>query len=108
MLTLGACARVAVVVLCVCICVSVTTLTATYFICESKMRLYKVPYSVPNICVVPRGAYTVCMFLIIGACMRVRYSSCVWSEAEVLANVAKSSIFNEIHTMLTLKMPYEV
>ena len=85
-LTLGACTRVAVVVLCVCvcICVSVTTLTATYLVCESKMRLYKVPYSVPNICIVPRGAYTVCMFLTIGACVRVRY------------------------TMLTLKMPYEV
>ena len=55
-----------------------------------------------------RGAYTVCMFLTISACARVRYSSRVWSEAEALANIARTSVFNEIHTMLTLKMPYEV
>ena len=29
-------------------CLSVTTLTATYLICESKLRCYKVPYGVPN------------------------------------------------------------
>ena len=47
-LTLGACARVTVVVLCVCVCLSVTSLTATYRICESQVRCYKVPYGIPN------------------------------------------------------------
>ena len=42
--------------------------------------------------------------LTIGACARVMYA---WSEAEALANVTRTSVFNEIHTMLTLKMPYE-
>ena len=50
LLTLGTCARVTVVILC--ICVSVTTLTATYLVCESKVQFYKVPYSVPNACIV--------------------------------------------------------
>ena len=37
----------------VCVCLSVTMLTATYLICESKMRCYKVPYGLPEgmICV---------------------------------------------------------
>jgi hypothetical protein len=30
---------------------SVTTLTATYLVYESKVRCYKVPYSVPNACI---------------------------------------------------------
>ena len=55
-----------------------------------------------------RDAYTVRMFLTIGACARVRYSSRAWSEAEALANIARTSVFNEIHAMVTLKMPYEV
>ena len=35
-----------VVVLCV--SVSVTKLAATYLVCESKVRFYKVPYGIPN------------------------------------------------------------
>ena len=46
--------------------------------------------------------------LTIGACARVRYSSRTWSEAEELANITRTSVFIEIHAMLTLKMPYEV
>ena len=30
------------------VCMSVTFLAATYLICESKMRCYKVPYGIPN------------------------------------------------------------
>ena len=36
------------VCMCVSVCLSVTTLTATYLVCESKLRCYKVPYGVPN------------------------------------------------------------
>ena len=39
--------RVTVVVLCVIL--SVTTLAATYLVCESNLRCYKVPYDVPNV-----------------------------------------------------------
>ena len=39
------------VILCMCICVSVTTLTATYLVCDSKIWFYKVPYGVPNVCI---------------------------------------------------------
>ena len=45
------------------------------------------------------GAYTVYMFLTIGACARVGYSSRVWSEAEAPENVPRTSVLNEIHTM---------
>jgi hypothetical protein len=46
--------RVTVVILCVYlpVCVSVTTLTATYLVCESKLRCYKIPCGIPNACVV--------------------------------------------------------
>ena len=37
--------RVTVVV---CVCLSVTELTASYLVCKSKMRCYKVPYDIPN------------------------------------------------------------
>ena len=42
--------RVMVVVLCVCmsVCLSVTTLAATYLVCESNFRCYKVPYDILN------------------------------------------------------------
>ena len=30
---------------------SVIKLTATYFVCESKVRFYEVPYSIPNACI---------------------------------------------------------
>ena len=43
------------------------------------------------------------MFLTIAACVRVGYNSHVWSEAEAPENVARTSVFNEIHTMVTLK-----
>ena len=58
LLTLGACARVTVVVLCV--CVSVTNLAAAYLICESKVQLCKLPYSVPNACIVWISLKTLC------------------------------------------------
>ena len=46
--------RVTIVILCVCMCVclSVAELTATYLVCESKMRCYKVPYGIPTTCFV--------------------------------------------------------
>ena len=50
-----------------------------------------------------RGAYDMYV-LTIGACA----SSRAWSEVGALANVTRTSVFNEIHTMLTLKIPYEV
>ena len=50
LLTLGACARVTVVILYT--CVSVTKLADTYLICESKVQLCKVPYGIPNACIV--------------------------------------------------------
>ena len=34
--------------MCVCLCLSDTKLAATYFVCESKGRCYKVPYGIPN------------------------------------------------------------
>ena len=46
------------------------------------------------------------MLFTIGTCMRVRYSSPSsreLSEAETLANVARTNVFNEIHIVLTLK-----
>jgi hypothetical protein len=43
-LTIGACARVTVVVMCV--SVPVTVLPATYLVCKSQVRCYKVPYGV--------------------------------------------------------------
>ena len=33
-------------------CLSVTKLAATYLVCESKLQYYKVPYGVPNACIV--------------------------------------------------------
>ena len=30
------------------VCLSVTTLTATYLVCESKLRCYNIPYGIPN------------------------------------------------------------
>ena len=30
------------------VCLSVITLAATYLVCESNLRCYKVPYGVPN------------------------------------------------------------
>ena len=47
-LTLGACARVAVVVLCVS-CVSVTKLTATYLILKSQMKCDRVLHGIFHI-----------------------------------------------------------
>ena len=41
-----------VVVLCVCVCLSVTELAATYLVCKSKVRCYKVPYDISNLCIV--------------------------------------------------------
>ena len=43
--------------------------------------------------------------LTIGACARVKYSNPTWSEAEALANIARTSVFNEVYTMLALNMP---
>ena len=50
-----------------------------------------------------RAVHIQCMFLTIAACVRVGYNSHVWSEAEAPENVARTSVFNEIHTMVTLK-----
>ena len=54
--------RVTVVVLCVylCICVFVTKLAAIYLICESKVQLCKVPYDIPNTCIVWVSLKTPC------------------------------------------------
>ena len=41
-------------------CVSVTELTATYLVCESKVRRYKIPYGVPNACIVWISPKTLC------------------------------------------------
>ena len=37
------------VCVCLCVCVSVTALAATYLVCKSKVRCYKVPYGVLNL-----------------------------------------------------------
>ena len=34
------------------VCLSVTKLAATYLVCESKVQHYKVPYGIPNACIV--------------------------------------------------------
>ena len=49
-----------VVVLCVCVCLSVTELAATYLVCKSKVRCYKVPYGVSNLCIVWIWLKTLC------------------------------------------------
>ena len=40
--------RVTEAVLCVCV---VTKVTATYLVCESKVRCYKIPYGVPKVAI---------------------------------------------------------
>ena len=44
----------------VCLCVSVTALAGTYLVYKSKVRCYKVPYGVSNLCIVWISLKTLC------------------------------------------------
>ena len=48
---------------CVCVCVylSLAKLAATYLVCLSKVRWYKVPYGVPNTCILWISLKTLCL-----------------------------------------------
>ena len=39
------------VIVCLCVCIN-TKLAATYLVCESKVRCYKVPYGISTSCIV--------------------------------------------------------
>ena len=39
------------VCVCVCVCLSITVLAATYLVCKSQERCYKIPYGVSNVCI---------------------------------------------------------
>ena len=45
----------------VCVSVSITKLTAIYLICESKVQIYKVPYSVLNACIMWTSPKMLCL-----------------------------------------------
>ena len=93
---------------CVCICVSVTTLTATYLVCESKMWFYKVPYGVPNVCIVYISLKMLCspalasfadakllnfrystFYLYVKSCMSSAYMVCMFLTIGACARVGQ-------------------
>ena len=44
-----------------CLCVSITKLAATYLVCKSKLRCYRIPYGVPNACIEWIPLKTLCL-----------------------------------------------
>ena len=46
------------------VCLSVTTLAATYLVCKSKVQYCKVPYGIPNACIVWIPLRTLCSLVL--------------------------------------------